>query len=83
MSVAPSNIVVFWIDEAPREDFLVRLHEAGIQVFMKDNYVDGVQWSAHQRASLVRLKYVQPNKNYTTKKRYPFFAQYDVVMMRV
>ena len=44
MSVTPRNIVVFWIDEAPREDFLARLHEAGIQVFMKDNYVDGVQW---------------------------------------
>ena len=42
MSVIPRNIVVFWIDEAPREDFLARLHEAGIQVFMKDNYVDGV-----------------------------------------
>ena len=44
MSVIPRNIVVFWIDEAPREDFLAHLHEAGIQVFMKDNYVDGVQW---------------------------------------
>lgn len=44
MSVTPRNIVVFWIDEAPREDFLARLHEAGIQVFTKDNYVDGVQW---------------------------------------
>ena len=33
--------------------------------------------------TLVRLKYVQPNRNYTTKKRYPFFAQYDVVMMRL
>ena len=42
MSVTPRNIVVFWIDEAPREDFLIRLHEAGIQVFTKDNYVDGV-----------------------------------------
>lgn len=51
MSVIPRNIVVLWIDEAPREDFLTRLHEAGIQVFMKDNYVDGVQWSAPQRAN--------------------------------
>lgn len=50
MSVTPRNIVVFWIDEAPREDFLIRLHEAGIQVFTKDNYVDGVQWSSPQRA---------------------------------
>ncbi len=33
--------------------------------------------------TLVRLKYVQPNKNDTTTKRYPFFAQYDVVMMRL
>ena len=38
------NIVVFWIDEAPREDFLTRLREAGMQVFTADNYVDGVQW---------------------------------------
>jgi len=38
------NIVVFWIDEAPREDFLIHLHEAGMQVFLADNYVDGVQW---------------------------------------
>lgn len=51
MSVIPRNIVVLWIDEAPREDFLARLHEAGIQVFMKDNNVDGVQWSAPQRAN--------------------------------
>ena len=51
MSVTPRNIVVLWIDEAPREDFLTRLHEAGIQVFMKDNNVDGVQWSAPQRAN--------------------------------
>lgn len=49
MSVAPRNIVVFWIDEAPREDFLARLHEAGIQVFMKDNYVDGVQWLSNTK----------------------------------
>ena len=38
------NIVVFWIDEAPREDFLTRLREAGMKVFTADNYVDGVQW---------------------------------------
>lgn len=29
--------------------------------------------------TLVRLKYVQPNRNYTTKKRYPFFAQYEII----
>ena len=33
--------------------------------------------------TLVRLKYVQANRNYATKKLYPFFAQYDVVMMRL
>ena len=44
MSTTPNNIVVYWIDEAPREDFLTRLHEAGIQVYKADNYVDGLQW---------------------------------------
>ena len=29
--------------------------------------------------TLVRLKYVQANRNYTTKKLYPFFAQYDIL----
>ena len=38
------NIVVFWIDEAPREDFVERLHTAGMEVYFVDNYVDGVQW---------------------------------------
>ena len=38
------NIVVFWIDEAPREDFVERLHAAGMEVYFADNYVDGVQW---------------------------------------
>ena len=38
------NIVVFWIDEAPRVDFSERLSEAGMQVFYADNYTDGVQW---------------------------------------
>lgn len=38
------NIVVFWIDEAPRQDFAERLANAGMQVFHADNYVDGVQW---------------------------------------
>jgi hypothetical protein len=33
--------------------------------------------------TLIRLKNVQPNKNYLTKKQYPFFAQYDVVMTRL
>ncbi len=43
------NIVVFWIDEAPREDFLTRLRDAGIQVFTADNYVDGVQWLSNPK----------------------------------
>ena len=38
------NIVVFWIDEAPREDFMTRLLEAGMRVFTADNYTDGVEW---------------------------------------
>ena len=43
------NIVVFWIDEAPREDFLTRLRDAGIQAFTADNYVDGVQWLSNPK----------------------------------
>ena len=43
------NIVVFWIDEAPRQDFLKRLHEAGMQVFLADNYVDGVRWLSNSK----------------------------------
>ena len=31
--------------------------------------------------TLIRLKNVQPNKNYLTKKQYPFFAQYDVTRL--
>lgn len=38
------NIVVFWIDEAPREDFVQRLETAGMQVYFADSYTDGVQW---------------------------------------
>lgn len=45
----PRNIVVFWIDEAPREDFMTRLYEAGIQVYEADNYVDGVQWLSNPK----------------------------------
>lgn len=36
--------MVFWIDEAPREDFVQRLEKAGMQVYFADNYTDGVQW---------------------------------------
>ena len=43
------NIVVFWIDEAPRQDFLERLANAGMQVFHADNYVDGVQWLSNPK----------------------------------
>lgn len=45
----PRNIVVFWIDEAPRQDFLTRLREAGVQVFLADNYTDGVQWLSNPK----------------------------------
>lgn len=38
------NIVVFWIDEAPREDFRERMERAGMRVFTADNYSDGVEW---------------------------------------
>lgn len=43
------NIVVFWIDEAPRQDFAERLAHAGMQVFHADNYVDGVQWLSNPK----------------------------------
>ena len=43
------NIVVFWIDEAPRQDFVERLHTAGMQVFFADNYVDGVEWLSNPK----------------------------------
>lgn len=43
------DIVVFWIDEAPREDFLARLEVAGIRVFGADNYADGVEWLSNPR----------------------------------
>ena len=38
------NIVILWIDEAPRTDFMARLETAGIRVFSIDNYVEGVEW---------------------------------------
>ena len=31
--------------------------------------------------TLVRLYNVQPNKNYATRKRYPYYAHYDIVFM--
>lgn len=43
------NIVVFWIDEAPRKDFLERMHTAGMQVFHADNYVEGVEWLSNPK----------------------------------
>ena len=43
------NIVVFWIDEAPRQDFAERLSDAGMQVFHADNYTDGVQWLSNPK----------------------------------
>ncbi len=38
------NIVVFWIDEAPRKDVLQRLNHAGMQVYTADSYEDGIEW---------------------------------------
>lgn len=38
------NIVVFWIDEAPREDVLQRLSHAGMQVYTADSYEGGIEW---------------------------------------
>ena len=43
------NIVVFWIDEAPRDDFRERMERAGMQVFTADNYIDGVEWLSNPR----------------------------------
>jgi len=43
------NIVVFWIDEAPRKDFLERMQTAGMQVFHADNYVEGVEWLSNPK----------------------------------
>ena len=43
------NIVVFWIDEAPRQDFAERLANAGMQVFHADNYTDGIQWLSNPK----------------------------------
>ena len=43
------NIVVFWIDEAPREDFRERMERAGMRVFTADNYTDGVEWLSNPR----------------------------------
>lgn len=43
------DIVVFWIDEAPRQDFAERLANAGMQVFHADNYVDGIQWLSNPK----------------------------------
>lgn len=43
------NIVVFWIDEAPRKDFVERLNVAGMQVFHADNYIDGVEWLSNPK----------------------------------
>lgn len=49
MSTTSNNIIVYWIDEAPREDFLARLSDAGIQVFKADNYVDGIHWLSNSK----------------------------------
>ena len=38
------NIVVFWIDEAPRGDVLQRLSHAGMQVYTADSYEGGIEW---------------------------------------
>ena len=43
------DIVVLWIDEAPRQDFSERLSVAGMQVFHADNYTDGVQWLSNPK----------------------------------
>jgi len=43
------DIVVFWIDEAPLQDFSERLANAGMQVFHADNYVDGIQWLSNPK----------------------------------